>query len=120
MIIGIALAWITSRTDTLAARFFDNAFVVPYYLSPFIGAISWTLLANPRIGFINNLFTEILGFDDAPFNIYTLGGLVFVMAVYYSPDRFPVRRQRFALHGPRPRGGLAHWLSRRRSAPSCA
>jgi iron(III) transport system permease protein len=88
VIIGIALAWITSRTDTPAAKFFDNAFVIPYYLSPFIGAIAWTLLANPRIGFINNVFTEILGFDSAPFDIYTLGGLVFVMAVYYSPIVF--------------------------------
>jgi len=87
-IIGIALAWITSRTDTPAVRFFDNAFVIPYYLSPFIGAIAWTLLANPRIGFINNVFTEIFRFDTAPFNIYTLGGLVFVLALYYSPIVF--------------------------------
>jgi iron(III) transport system permease protein len=86
--IGIALAWITSRTDTPAARFFDNAFVMPYNLSPFIGAIAWTLLANPRIGFINNIFTDIFRFDAAPFNIYSLGGLVFVMALYYSPIVF--------------------------------
>src|SRR5207244_2755408 len=43
---------------------------------------------NPRIGFINNLFTEVLGFEDAPLNIYSLGGLVFVMALYYSPIVF--------------------------------
>jgi iron(III) transport system permease protein len=88
VVIGMTLAWITSRTDTPAARFFDNAFVIPYYLSPFIGAIAWTLLANPRIGFINNFFTEILHFDNAPLNIYTIGGLVFVMALYYSPIVF--------------------------------
>jgi iron(III) transport system permease protein len=88
LLIGIALAWITSRTDTPAARFFENAFVMPYYLSPFIGAIAWTLLANPRIGFINNLFTEVLGFERAPFNIYSFGGLVFVMSLYYSPIVF--------------------------------
>ncbi|HEY3641267.1 MAG TPA: iron ABC transporter permease [Xanthobacteraceae bacterium] len=87
-IIGIALAWITSRTDTPGTRFFDNAFVMPYYLSPFIGAIAWTLLANPRIGFINNVFTEVLRFDTAPLNIYTLPGLVFVLALYYSPIVF--------------------------------
>jgi iron(III) transport system permease protein len=86
--IGMTLAWITSRTDTPGRRFFDNAFVIPYYLSPFIGAIAWTLLANPRIGFINNVFTDILGFDAAPLNIYSLGGLVFVMALYYSPIVF--------------------------------
>jgi iron(III) transport system permease protein len=86
--IGIVLAWITSRTDTPARAFFDNAFVIPYYLSPFIGAIAWTLLANPRVGFINNFFTEIIGVEDAPLNIYSLSGLVFVMAVYYSPIVF--------------------------------
>jgi iron(III) transport system permease protein len=85
---GVSLAWVTSRTDTPGRRFFDNVFVIPYYLSPFIGAIAWTLLANPRIGFINNLFTELLGFEEAPFNIYSLGGLVFVMALYYAPIAF--------------------------------
>jgi iron(III) transport system permease protein len=88
VVIGMMLAWITSRTDTPAARFFDNAFVIPYYLSPFIGAIAWTLLANPRIGFINNFFTETLHFNSAPLNVYTVGGLVFVMALYYSPIVF--------------------------------
>jgi iron(III) transport system permease protein len=85
---GISLAWVTSRTDTPGRRFFDNVLVIPYYLSPFIGAIAWTLLANPRIGFINNFFVEVLGFEDAPINIYSLGGMVFVMALYYSPIVF--------------------------------
>lgn len=88
LVIGVTLAWMTSRTDTPARRFFDNAFVIPYYLSPFIGAIAWTLLANPRIGFINNVFTELLGFDEAPLNIYSVTGLVFVLALYYSPIVF--------------------------------
>jgi iron(III) transport system permease protein len=86
--IGVPLAWMTSRTDTPCRRFFDNAFVIPYYLSPFVGAIAWTMLANPRIGFLNGFFTEILGFDDNPFNIYSLPGLIFVMALYYSPIVF--------------------------------
>src|SRR5262249_10214242 len=59
VIIGMALAFITSRTDAPGRAFFDNAFVLPYYLSPFIGAIAWTLLANPRVGFLNNLVTGI-------------------------------------------------------------
>ena len=88
VVMGTGLAWITSRTATPFRRFFENAFVVPYYLSPFIGAIAWTLLANPRVGFLNSFFTDWLGFDDAPFNIYSLAGLVFVMALYYSPITF--------------------------------
>ena len=86
--IGVPLAWMTSRTDTPYRRFFDNAFVIPYYLSPFIGAIAWTMLANPRIGLLNGLCTDVLGFEDKPFNIYSLPGLVFVMAMYYSPIVF--------------------------------
>ena len=91
--IGVALAWITSRTDMPGRAFFDNVFVIPYYLSPFIGAIAWTLLANPRVGFLNNVFTELLGFDEAPLNIYSLGGLVLVMALYYSPVVFLLTAQ---------------------------
>ena len=88
VVMGTGLAWITSRTATPLRKFFDNAFVIPYYLSPFIGAIAWTLLANPRVGFLNSFFTDWLGFDDAPFNIYSLSGLAFVMALYYSPITF--------------------------------
>jgi iron(III) transport system permease protein len=88
VVIGMTLAWITSRTDAPGRAFFDNTLVLPYYLSPFIGAIAWTLLANPRIGFLNNLFTGIFNLDAAPFNIYSLGGLVFVLALYYSPIVF--------------------------------
>src|SRR5260370_16405028 len=83
--IGVSLAWVTSRTDTPARRFFDNVFVIPYYLSPFIGAIAWTLLANPRIGFINNFFTEVLGFEHPPLSIYRLVGLLFFIPLYFSP-----------------------------------
>jgi iron(III) transport system permease protein len=88
VIIGMTLAFITSRTDAPGRAFFDNAFVLPYYLSPFIGAIAWTLLANPRVGFLNNLLTGIFPIEHAPLNIYSLGGLVFVLALYYSPIVF--------------------------------
>jgi iron(III) transport system permease protein len=88
VVMGTGLAWITSRTTTPLQKFFDNAFVIPYYLSPFIGAIAWTLLTNPRVGFLNSFFTDWLGFEEAPFNIYSLSGLVFVMALYYSPITF--------------------------------
>ncbi len=88
VVMGTGLAWITSRTATPLQRFFDNALVIPYYLSPFIGAIAWTLLANPRVGFLNTFFTDWLGFEEAPFNVYSLSGLVFVMALYYSPITF--------------------------------
>ncbi len=86
--IGTSLAWVTSRTDVPGRRFFENAFVIPYYLSPFIGAIAWTMLANPRIGVLNSVFTGLLGFRHGPFNIYSLTGLVFVLVLYYSPIVF--------------------------------
>jgi iron(III) transport system permease protein len=83
--IGSGLAWITSRTDMPGRRVFDSLFILPFYLSPFIGALAWTLLGNPRIGFLNTLFTDYLGFAEPPFNIYSLPGFVFVMALYYAP-----------------------------------
>jgi iron(III) transport system permease protein len=85
IVMGVGLAWMTSRTDTPARRFFDNALVIPYYLSPFIGAIAWTFLANPRIGLLNEWVNAIAGHKIMLFNIYSVSGLVFVMALYYSP-----------------------------------
>ena len=39
---GLALAWIVARTDTPGRSWFDTLNLVPFFLSPFVGAVSWT------------------------------------------------------------------------------
>ena len=50
-------------------------------------AVAWSLLAAPRTGVIN-VFARTLGATAPVLNIYTLGGLIFVMSLYLSPYVF--------------------------------
>src|SRR2546428_4165596 len=60
------------------------SFVTP----PFLGAFAWTLLAGPNAGALNKLFRAVTGGDEFLFNIFTMTGLIFVMALYSFPYAF--------------------------------
>jgi ABC-type Fe3+ transport system permease subunit len=42
------MAWIITRTNVPGRRFFEQVMVVPYYLTPLLGALAWSLLGTPR------------------------------------------------------------------------
>src|SRR6266513_1913486 len=54
----------------------------------FLSAIAWTLLAGPNAGALNKLFRAVTGGDEFLFNIFTMTGLIFVMALYSFPYAF--------------------------------
>src|SRR5947208_13044957 len=45
---GFLMAWILTRTNLPGPRFFEQAMVVPYYLTPLLGALAWSLLGTPE------------------------------------------------------------------------
>jgi iron(III) transport system permease protein len=81
--IGCALAWLTARTDMPARWLGQVSAITPLFLSPFVGALAWSFLAGPRVGYLN-VFLQGMG---APFglNVFSLGGLVFVLGLYHAP-----------------------------------
>ena len=85
---GVPLAWALSRTDMpgkgLVWVSILGTFVIPAYL----GAVGWILLAGPNAGWLNRLFVGLTGADTGPFNIYSMPGLVFVVACYSFPYVF--------------------------------
>jgi iron(III) transport system permease protein len=84
--IGIGLAWIIVRTNVPAKRWLEQLVVVPMFIPPFIGAFAWLLMAAPRIGILNLPF--IRQGLDAPFDVYTRGGMMGVMGLYLAPYVF--------------------------------
>jgi iron(III) transport system permease protein len=82
---GVPLAWALSRTDMpfkgLVWVSILGTFVIPAYL----GAVGWILLAGPNAGWLNRLFVGLTGMQKGPFNIYSMPGLVFVVACYSFP-----------------------------------
>ncbi len=80
-VIGVMLAWIVARTDLPLKKVWSLLLVIPYLIPPFIGAIAWTYLLGP-VGCINQLFMKIFNMNDSFFNIYSRGGMIFVMSIY--------------------------------------
>lgn len=63
-------------------------FVAPYMIPPYVGAIAWIYLMNPSVGYINKFLMAVFGLSQAPFNIYSVGGMVWCMTLFYSPFAF--------------------------------
>lgn len=87
-LLGTPLAWLIART-TLPGRKALRALITAAFVTPsFIGAEAWILLAAPNSGWINKAFVAVTHAGHGPLNIFTLGGAIFVMALYNVPYTF--------------------------------
>ena len=88
IMIAFPLAWLVGRTDLYGRKFFRTLFVTTYMVPPYVGAMAWLRLLNPRVGTLNVWLAELFGLSENPFNIYTIGGLVWVLTTFYYPYAF--------------------------------
>ncbi|KLK94598.1 hypothetical protein AA309_02590 [Microvirga vignae] len=84
-LVGIALAWLLARTDMPAKGLMENAVIAPLYLSPFVGALAWLILASPNAGLLNVLARDLFGATGPILNVTTATGIILVMALYNVP-----------------------------------
>jgi iron(III) transport system permease protein len=83
--IGIVLAWILNRTTLPGQRIFEILIAIPYPLGPLVGALAWSALGSPQDGLLNRLFTSLTGIHEPLVNIYSVPGIIFVMAIFEAP-----------------------------------
>jgi iron(III) transport system permease protein len=88
LLLGGALAWLTERTDLPAPALVRAMVILPMATPPFLLAISWIILLSPRTGVINTLMMNAFGLSTPPFNIYSLGGMIFVEGLALVPSAF--------------------------------
>jgi iron(III) transport system permease protein len=85
---GVPIAWAISRTDMplkgLVRIMVLGAFITP----PYLGAIGWILLAGPNSGWLNRLWIAATGEAHGLFNVYSMPGLILVVAVTSFPYIF--------------------------------
>src|ERR687886_160052 len=117
-VIGVLLAWTGARTDMPAARILEPLNLVPFFLSPYVGAIAWTYLAAPRSGLLNNLLRDV-GIRGDPLSPYSLGGMIWVLGLFYVPYMYlfavaPLRRMDAALEEAARTAGCGVWYVVRR------
>ncbi len=86
LFLGVSMGWIVTRTDTPWITKLEIPLIVPFFLSPFIGALAWTGLASSDYGLINGWFDAAFGIR--PFEVFGPWGMIWVMGLYYSPYAF--------------------------------
>jgi len=88
LLCGTFLSWAVSLTD-MPGRNLIRAMVFAAFVTPsFLGAAAWTFLAAPNSGWLNRAAVAFFGTQRGPFNIYSLGGAIFVISMYSYPYTF--------------------------------
>lgn len=80
-VIGVFLSWVVVRTNVPGVRYWKRLLSIPYFIPPFIGAIAWTFLLGP-VGYFNKFLMSAFHLEQVPLNIYSLGGMIFIMSMY--------------------------------------
>lgn len=88
VVVGLFFAWLLGRSDIPLKGLMRSMFTIPYMFPPFFGAMAWELLLSPRSGYLNNWLMTTFNLSSAPFNINSIGGIVFVELSYYFPFVF--------------------------------
>jgi iron(III) transport system permease protein len=83
-VVGLLIAWLLIRVRVPGGRFIEFAMWVTFFLPVLPVTLSWILLLHPRYGLINSALTW-LPFVHAPaFDIYSIGGILWVHLVASS------------------------------------
>jgi iron(III) transport system permease protein len=78
---GSFLAWVTERTDTPLKGMIYWLALLPFVIPGILTTIAWVLLLSPKIGWINRFLIEQGGFSNAPFNLYSMVGMIWVFGI---------------------------------------
>jgi iron(III) transport system permease protein len=85
---AVPIAWAISRTDMPGKAFIRLMVFAAFVTPPYLGAIGWILLAGPNSGWLNKAWIALTGADHGVFNIYSMAGLILVVAVTSFPYTF--------------------------------
>ena len=117
-VLGFSLAWVVSRTDMPGRRWFEIFNLVPFFLSPYVGAISWIYLAAPNSGLLQRFLTDYFGVSANWLPLYSLAGVIWVLALFYTPYVYlfviaPMRQMDAALEDAARVHGASFWFTLR-------
>jgi iron(III) transport system permease protein len=82
--IGAPLAWFVERTSIGPKPLIRAVILAQVAIPPVVTAMSWVLLASPRIGMLNSLLRAAFG-PTVTLNVYTLPGMIIVQGITLVP-----------------------------------
>lgn len=84
-VLALFLAYLNNRTDIPMKFMFRVISIIPMMIPHLLFAVSWALLLNPSNGMMNIALRNVFGLEDAPFDIYSLPGMVLVEGLLDMP-----------------------------------
>jgi iron(III) transport system permease protein len=87
IVFGFVMGWILSRTNVPGRAAFEQLMALPYYVTPLMGALAWSLIGAPNSGFVNQAW-RALGGDASLIDMTTPYGIAWVMALFEGSVAF--------------------------------
>ena len=87
-LLAFMMAWLVERTN---APLRDLAYVIAIVatiIPGMIASIAWIMLLHPRIGLINLALINTFGLSEAPLDIHSMYGMIFVAGLRHVPVMF--------------------------------
>jgi iron(III) transport system permease protein len=90
VLVGAAFAWVNERSDARVGWVSQTLPIMPMLVPPIAGAIGWSFLASPTVGYLNVGLRGLLGtvgitMEEGPLDVYSFPGLILVYSVYMLP-----------------------------------
>lgn len=118
LILGTSLAWIVSRTNVPGREIFKTLNLIPFFFSPYVGAIGWIFLVAPYSGLMQTTTASLFGGPIEGPNIYSLGGVIWILSLFYTPYVYlfvisPLQRMDAAFEDAARVHGASFWTTMR-------
>lgn len=84
-VLALFLAYLNTRTNIPFKGLFRVLSIVPMMIPHLLFSVTWALLLNPSNGMINVVLQNAFSLESAPFNIYSLQGMILVEALLDLP-----------------------------------
>jgi iron(III) transport system permease protein len=88
LLFAVPMAWLVERTDLPGRSVIVTLIALSILIPGFLKAMGWLLLLSPEIGLVNHLLMQVFDLRAAPFNVYGLGGVIFVQGLTFTPAMF--------------------------------
>jgi len=85
LIMGGLVAWVVERTDAPLGGLFHALALLSFAIPGLLTAMAWILVLSPNIGWVNALIKSVFGLKEAPFSIYSMGGMIWALSSHYFP-----------------------------------
>src|SRR5260370_34994351 len=83
--LGVTLAWIVSRTDVPGKSWFEVGNLIPFFLSPYVGAEAWSYLGSPNSGILQKFLYDYFGVTAGLPTLFKPGRVLWVRPLFSTP-----------------------------------